>query len=70
MTKTADPPNQPVSIKQPDMEDSPEQSLVQKAAEESICDNEQSKDSNSCQENLQANTESLPNEEDSKCLYG
>ena len=49
------------------MEDSPEQSLVQTATEESICDNEQSKDSNSCQENMQVNTESLPNEEDSKC---
>ena len=66
LTKTADTPNQPVSIKRPDMEDSPEQSLVQTATEESICDNEQSKDSNSCQENMQVNTESLPNEEDSK----
>ena len=48
------------------MEDSPEQSLEQKAAEESICDNEQAKDSNSSQENVPVNTESLPNEEDSK----
>ena len=66
LTKTADTPNQPVSIKRPDMEDSPEQSLEQKAAEESICDNEQAKDSNSSQENVPVNTESLPNEEDSK----
>ena len=61
LTKTADPPNQPVSIKRPDMEDSPEQSLEQKVADELICDNEQE-----CQENLPVNTESLPQVEDSK----